>query len=169
MYREGLKGNIREKMVHITDNIEGMSLEELQTCAMRADWIMKTAKEQGSYMSKGKTVELKRHAHRDTAEPMDLDVNTTKFKRLTEKEKRERKRKGLCLYCGESGHFRNDCTVRAEFEKKHGIKRAENYRETDKKRVTVNTTAYQEAGLDKSLLDPKYHVATHNGENPSFL
>src|SRR5262249_3620194 len=46
----------------------------------------------------------------DGPEPMDLDA--TKFRKLTEKEKKERREKGLCMYCGKKGHYAGKCPSR---------------------------------------------------------
>src|SRR5690606_11193888 len=45
--------------------------------------------------------------HSSGPEPMDLD--TIKFKRLTQEEKDKRRKEGLCMYCGAKGHFANKC------------------------------------------------------------
>jgi len=40
-------------------------------------------------------------------EPMELD--TIKFKKLTQEEKEKRRKEGLCMYCGQKGHYASRC------------------------------------------------------------
>jgi hypothetical protein len=43
MYQNGLKDNIRDKMINIVENIEELDLKNLMQCAARAEWTIKSA------------------------------------------------------------------------------------------------------------------------------
>jgi hypothetical protein len=113
-------------MISMTEWHENLKLSELFKLALKTEWIIKSAQEQSGFYRSGdrsgvrfgKTPSLVK----DTPEAMDWEANATKMKKRTEKEKRDRKRNGQCLYCGETGHFRDNCQTRIENEGKFGNK-----------------------------------------------
>lgn len=44
--------------------------------------------------------------------PMEIDATQTRPKKLSPEERTHRFQNNLCMYCGKSGHFRNDCPER---------------------------------------------------------
>ena len=46
--------------------------------------------------------------------PMEIDATQTRSKKLTPEERTRRFQNNLCMYCGKSGHFRNDCPERKQ-------------------------------------------------------
>lgn len=43
---------------------------------------------------------------------MEIDATATRHKKLSPQEREQRFKNNLCMYCGQSGHFRNDCPER---------------------------------------------------------
>jgi hypothetical protein len=75
-------------------------------------------------------------------DPMDLGASTKKV--LTKDEKERRIREGLCHYCGEKGHYTNECP------KNHNRRRT-NYSPTQRPQRNLRRTFNRETRTEKPL------------------
>lgn len=110
MYRfvGGLKDHLREKHAYMD--------KQPDTLSSLVEWAIRIDNQIFAYQrSKKASQKPWAPAPRSTnnnsgTTPMELDV--TKFTKLTEAERRRRRQNGLCMYCGAKGHYAKSCSVR---------------------------------------------------------
>lgn len=134
---EGLKPELRKGLVHVNktqpyndlckeiirvDNELHELEKDTKTSKSKPHSTNQSSQQQTSYQPVASSSSL------PMGEPMQIDATKTKakkfFKKLTQEEKDERKRKGLCSYCGMGPHSADDCPNKSDSAKKADAARA---------------------------------------------
>ncbi len=94
----------------------GKGFQQFVHLAIQIDNLMRSRRPGSRSATSSRNLCLPRyysHMTADSSEPMQLTLHqSTKHPRLTEEEKERRRSQRLCLYCGEAGHFRQNCPHR---------------------------------------------------------
>ncbi|KAJ1215323.1 hypothetical protein NDU88_002932 [Pleurodeles waltl] len=117
LFRRGLKEKIKDELVHSTrvEDLRGLMDQALSIEYRLQERRAEKRKSRGSFQPSTSRVfphrsEECRPPVRDTeGEPMQVD--TTRGP-LSPSEREDRRKKGLCLYCGSAGHILRTCPVR---------------------------------------------------------
>ena len=72
-------------------------------------WIWTTPHQPSKYFASSRNAHVVKYTE---AEAMQIDA--TRFKPLTEQEKKQRREKNLCLYCGQPGHRASNCPLKRQ-------------------------------------------------------
>lgn len=121
-FYSGLKDNVKDKLA---ESERPDNLDELITLAIRIDNRLHERKLE-KYVRSNTSASTKPSLHTTPSappppttpawkpsalatQPMELDSSRSRFRKLTEEEKKRRRAQNLCLYCGKSGHSTNDC------------------------------------------------------------
>ena len=121
-FRRGLNDNVKDLLLTMP---RVNTLEEFITQAISCDnRLFERRQEQrfgwrGQHQNMVATSSKFSGNHSSGPEPMQID--TTRFKRLTQEEKDRRRREGLCLYCGKPGHKAPDCRAKPSEFKARGM------------------------------------------------
>jgi hypothetical protein len=108
-FRRGLKRDIQERWTHLENEPE--TLEALKDWAIKTDNKIFAFKRESSRMNPlpyGRSGFS--NVDRRVTTPMELDA--TRFTKLSNEEKEKRRRNNLCMYCGKGRHYSNNCPAK---------------------------------------------------------
>ncbi len=107
IFRRGLSHDLQTELAC---RDEGKDFNQFVHLAIQIDNLMRSRRPGSRSATSSRNLPLPRyysHMTADSSEPMQINAT-----RLTEEEKERRRSQRLCLYCGEAGHFRQNCPHR---------------------------------------------------------
>ncbi len=107
IFRRGLSHDFKTELAC---RDEGKDFNQFVHLAIQIDNLMRSRRPGSRSATSSHNLPLPRyysHMTADSSEPMQINAT-----RLTEEEKERRRSQRLCLYCGEAGHFRQNCPHR---------------------------------------------------------
>ena len=113
-FYSGLQNGVKDLLLTLPDPL---TLNEAINQAMKCDnrlferrqdkWIWTTPHQPSEYFTSSTSAHAVKYME---AKAMQIDV--TRFKPLTEQEKKQRLEENLCLYCGQPGHQVSNCPLK---------------------------------------------------------
>ncbi len=107
IFRRGLSHDLQTELAC---RDEGKDFNQFVHLAIQIDNLMRSRRPGSRSATSSRNLPLPwyySHMTADSSEPMQINAT-----RLTEEEKERRRSQRLCLYCGEAGHFRQNCPHR---------------------------------------------------------